>query len=62
MGLLAFFAPQQAYPKVFLAGEVTGLEPPLPLAGYLPRVIDYCLRTRWGRNEDTPRAEAEAAL
>lgn len=54
LGALSHFIPQMAAPKAFdrtntqraLAGS--GIELPA-IESYFPKVIDYCLMTRWGR-------------
>ncbi len=59
LGALSHFIPQMAVPKAFdrtntrdaLAGS--GIELPT-IESYFPKVIDYCLRTRWGRVEADP--------
>ena len=48
---LSHFAPQHAYPKVFASSLFGKMEPPA-LADYLPRIIDFCLRSRWGKVRD----------
>lgn len=56
LGALSHFIPQMAVPKAFdrtntreaLAGS--GIELPA-IRSYFPKVIDYCLMTRWGRVE-----------
>ncbi|MFQ5855351.1 MAG: SDR family oxidoreductase [Anaerolineae bacterium] len=61
LGALSHFIPQMAAPKVFdrmnarraLAGS--GIELPA-IESYFPKVIDYCLMTRWGRVEPQPEA------
>jgi nucleoside-diphosphate-sugar epimerase len=56
LGALSHFIPHMALPKAFdrrharaaLAGS--GVELPA-IRCYYPRIVDYCLRTRWGRLE-----------
>ncbi len=60
LGALSHFIPQMAAPKAFdrtntdqaLAGS--GIELPA-IESYFPKVIDYCLMTRWGRVEPDPK-------
>ncbi|RME45723.1 MAG: NAD-dependent epimerase/dehydratase family protein [Chloroflexi bacterium] len=60
LGALSHFIPQMAAPKAFdrtntdraLAGS--GIELPAT-ESYFPKVIDYCLMTRWGRAEPDPK-------
>lgn len=59
LGALSHFIPQMAVPKAFdrthtretLAGS--GIELPA-IQSYFPKVIDYCLQSRWGRVEPDP--------
>lgn len=53
---LSYFMPHLLLPKIFLADN---LERDLPMSGdlkvpdvrsYYPKVVDYCLRTKWGRS------------
>lgn len=60
------FVPQLLYPKEFdqyratraLGG--TGIAAP-PVASYLPRIVDYCLRTAWGSRDPARGPEKVAA-
>jgi nucleoside-diphosphate-sugar epimerase len=57
---MSTFLPQLVYPKRFARNNIETALPdwhPPPVGEYLPRVLAYCSRTRWGR----PAAPAEPA-
>ena len=60
LGALSHFIPQMAAPKAFdrtnTERALARSEVKLPaIKSYFPKVIDYCLMTRWGRVEPDPK-------
>jgi long-chain acyl-CoA synthetase len=49
LGMLKFFTEQFSYPKDFEATNLNGAAPAPNIRDYYPRVVAYCLKTRWGR-------------
>ncbi|MFQ5595401.1 MAG: SDR family oxidoreductase [Anaerolineae bacterium] len=66
LGALSHFIPQMAAPKAFdrtnTERALAGSEVKLPaIKSYFPKVIDYCLMTRWGRVEPDPTNPCEGS-
>jgi long-chain acyl-CoA synthetase len=49
LGMLKFFTEQFSYPKDFEATNLNGAALAPNIRDYYPRVVAYCLKTRWGR-------------